>query len=115
MDGTRGDRAPGARVVVGGAHGNDLVAVAVPGLEARAGDVRPAPDGARPGAVVGAVGGAGLEHVEDGGGHVAGEGEPSQLVVHDGHLAKGVLGVGHPVGEGAHGPDEVVPVADDPG
>ena len=55
------------------------------------------------GAVVGAVGGLVPQHVEDGLGHVAREGEAAQLVVHDGDLVQLVLGVGDAVGERLHG------------
>ena len=115
MDRARGDGARGARVVVGGADRHDLLAVAVGGLEDVAGDVRPGPDGARAGAVVGAVGRVGPQHVEDGLGHVAREGQAAQLVVHDGDLLEFVLGVGDAAGEPLHRLDEVVALADDPG
>lgn len=55
------------------------------------------------------------QHVEDGGGHVAREGQAAQLVVHDGDLRELVLRVGDAVGEALHGLDEVVALADDPG
>ena len=115
MDRARGDGALGARVVVGGADRHDLLAVAVGGLEDVAGDVGPGPDGAGARAVIGAVGGVGAQHVEDGGGHVAREGQAAQLVVDDRDLREPVLGVGDAVGEPPHGLDEVVPLADDPG
>lgn len=115
MDRARGDGAGGVRVVVGGAHWHDLLPVAVGGLEDGAGDVRPGLHGAGAGAVVGAVGGLALQHVEDGPGHVAREGQAAQLVVHDRDLLQLVLGVGDAVGEGLHRLDEVVPLADDPG
>ncbi len=114
MDGARGDGAGGARVVLGGAHRDDPLAVAVGGLEDGAGDVRPGLDCTRSGAVVGAVGGARPQHVEDGLGHVAREGQAAQLVVHHGYLREPVLRVGDAVGERLHGLDEVVPLADDP-
>ena len=97
VDRARGDGARGARVVVGGRYRHDPVAVAVGGLEDGAGDVRPGPDGAGAGAVVGAVGGLRVQHVEDGGGHVAREGQAAQLVVHDRDLHELVLGVGYAV------------------
>ena len=53
--------------------------------------------------------------MEDGLGHVAREGQASQLVVHDRDLRELVLGVGDAVGERLHGLDEVVSLADDPG
>ena len=115
VDRARGDGAGGIRVVVGGRHRHDLVAIAVGGLEDGAGDVRPGPHGTGAGAVVGTVGGVRAQHVEDGLGHVAREGQASQLVVHDGDLLKAVLRVGDAVGEALHGLDEVVPLADDPG
>lgn len=115
VDRARGDGAGSARVVVGGRHRHDPVAVAVGGLEDGAGDVRPGPDGAGAGAVVGAVGGVRPQHVEDGLGHVAREGRAAQLVVHDGDLLEPVLGVGYAVGQPLHGLDEVVALADDPG
>ena len=115
VDRARGDGAGGARVVVGGRYRHDLLAVAVGGLEDGAGDVGPAPHGARAGAAVGAVGGLALQHVEDGGGHVAREGQAAQLVVNDGDLLQGVVRGGAAVREHAHGLDEVVPLADDPG
>ena len=115
MDRTRGDGAGGVRVVFGGGDGHDPVAVAVGGIEDGAGDVGPALHRAGAGAVVGAVGGLALQHVEDGGGHVAREGQAAQLVVDDGDLREPVLGVGDAVGEPLHGLDEVVALADDPG
>lgn len=115
MDRARCDGALGAGVVVGGADRHDPVAVAVGGLEDGAGDVRPGLDRAGAGAVIGAVGGVRPQHVEDGGGHVAREGQAAQLVVHDGDLLEPVLGVCDAVGEPLHGLDEVVPLADDPG
>ena len=115
VDRARGDGAGGARVVVGSRYRHDPVAVAVGGLEDGAGDVGPGLDGAGTGAVVGAVGGAAPQHVEDCLGHVAREGQASQLVVHDGDLLQLVLRVGDAVGERPHGLDEVVPLADDPG
>ena len=115
MDRARGDGALGAGVVVGGADRHDLLAVAVGGLEDGAGDVGPGLDRTRAGAVVGAVGGVRAQHVEDGLGHVAREGQAAQLVVHDRDLVQLVLGVGDAVGQALHGLDEVVPLADDPG
>ena len=115
VDRARGDRARSGRVVVGGADRHDLLAVAVGGLEDGAGDVGPGPDGARAGAVIGPVGGVRPQHVEDGLGHVAREGQTAQLVVHDGDLLEPVLGVGDAVRQRLHGLDEVVPLADDPG
>ena len=115
MDRTRGDGARGARVVVGGADGDHLVPVAVGGIEDGACDVRPGPDRAGAGAVVGAVGGVRPQHVEDGLGHVAREGQAAQLVVHDGDLVKLVVRVGDAVGQALHRLDEVVALADDPG
>ena len=53
--------------------------------------------------------------MENRGGHVAREGQASQLVVHDGDPLEPVLGVGDAVGEPLHRLDEVVPLADDPG
>lgn len=115
VDRARGYGAGGARVVVGSADRYDLLAVAVGGLEDGAGDVRPALHGAGAGAVVGAVGGVRPQHVEDGLGHVAREGQAAQLVVHDRDLLEPVLGVGYAVGERLHGLDEVAALADDPG
>ena len=115
VDRARGDGAGGAGVVVGSADRGHFVTVAVGGLEDGAGDVGPAPHGARAGAAVGAVGGLALQHVEDGGGHVAREGQAAQLVVNDGDLLQGVVRGGAAVREHAHGLDEVVPLADDPG
>ena len=114
VDRARGDGAGGAGVVVGSADRGHFVTVAVGGLEDGAGDVGPAPHGARAGAAVGAVGGLRVQHMEDGGGHVAREGQASQLVVHDGDLLEPVLGVGDAVGQRLHGLDEVVALADDP-
>ena len=114
MDRARGDRALGAGVVVGGADRHDPVAVAVGGLEDGAGDVRPALHGAGAGAVVGAVRGVRAQHVEDGLGHVAREGQAAQLVVDHGDLLQLVLGVGDAVGKRLHRLHEVVPLADDP-
>lgn len=115
MDRARGDGAFGVRVVVGGADRHDPLPVAVGGLEDGAGDVRPGLDGARAGAVIGAVGGLRPQHVEDGLGHVAREGQAAQLVVHDGDLREPVLGVGDAVGQALHRLHEVVALADDPG
>lgn len=115
VDRARGDGARGARVVVGGADRHDLLAVAVGGLEDGARDVGPGLHGAGAGAVVGAVGGLRVQHVEDGLGHVAREGQAAQLVVDHGDLLEFVLGVGDAVGERPHGLDEVAPLADDPG
>ena len=114
MDRARGDGARGVRVVVRGRHRRDPVAVAVGCLEDGAGDVGPGPDGAGSGAVVGAVGGVRPQHVEDGLGHVAREGQAPQLVVDHGDLLEPVLGVGDAVGQPLHGLHEVVPLADDP-
>ena len=114
MDRARGDGALGAGVVVGGADRHDPVAVAVGGLEDGAGDVGPGPHGARAGAVIGAVGRMGPQHVEDGLGHVAREGQAAQLVVHHGDLPESVLRVGDAVGQALHGLHEVVALADDP-
>ena len=114
VDRARGDGALGAGVVVGGRYRHDPVAVAVGGLEDGAGDVGPGLDGAGARAVIGAVGGVRPQHVEDGLGHVAREGQAAQLVVDHGDLPKPVLGVGDAVGQRLHGLDEVVPLADDP-
>ncbi len=115
MNRARCDGALGVRVVVGGADRHDPVAVAVGGLEDGAGDVRPGLHGAGAGAVVGAVGRVRAQHVEDGLGHVAREGQAAQLVVDDRDLLEPVLGVGDAVGQPPHGLHEVVPLADDPG
>lgn len=114
VDRARGDGALGARVVVGGRYRHDLVPVAVGGLEDGAGDVRPALHGSGPGAVIGAVGGVRPQHVEDGLGHVAREGQAAQLVVNDGDLGQPVIRVGDAVGQAPHGLHEVVALADDP-
>ena len=86
VDRARGDRAGSARVVVGGRNRHDPLPVAVGGLEDGAGDVRPGLDRTRAGAVIGAVGGVRPQHVEDGLGHVAREGQAAQLVVDHGDL-----------------------------
>lgn len=114
VDRARGDGALGAGVVVGGRYRHDPVAVAVGGLEDGAGDVGPGPDGARARAVVGAVGGVHPQHVEDGPGHVAREGQAAQLVVHHRDLREPVVRVGDAVGQALHRLDEVVSLADDP-
>ena len=114
VDRARGDGVRGVRVVVGGADRHDPLPVAVGGLEDGAGDIGPGLDGAGAGAVIGPVGGVRPQHVEDGLGHVAREGQAAKLVVHDGDLRKAVLGVGHAVGERLHGLDEVAALADDP-
>lgn len=114
MDRARGDGARGVRVVVGGADRDHLVTVAVGGLEDGAGDVGPGLDGAGAGAAVGAVGRVRPQHVEDGLGHVAREGQAAQLVVDYGDLLQLVVRVGDAVGQALHGLDEVVPLADDP-
>ena len=110
----RGDGTRGAGIVVGGRNRHDLLPVAVGRLEDGAGDVRPGLDGAGARAVVGSVGGVRPQHVEDGLGHVAREGQAAQLVVHDRDLREPVLGVGDAVGQPPHGLDEVVALADDP-
>lgn len=115
VDRARGDGVRGVRVVVGGADRDHVLPVAVGGLEDGAGDVRPGLHRAGSGAVVGAVGGVRPQHVEDGLGHVACEGQAAQLVVHDRDLLEPVLGVGDAVGQRPHGLDEVVSLADDPG
>ena len=115
MDRARGDGARGAGVVVGGADRHDPVAVAVGCLEDGACDAGPGLHRAGAGAVVGAVGGLVLQHVEDGRGHVAREGQAAQLVVHDRDLGEFILRVGDAVGQRLHRLDEVVPLADDPG
>ena len=114
MDRARGDGAGGVRVVVGGRYRHDLLPVAVGGLEDGAGDVGPGLDRTRAGAVVGPVGGVRPQHVEDGLGHVAREGQAAQLVVDHGDLLQLVLRVGDAVGQALHRLDEVVPLADDP-
>ena len=114
MDRARGDGTGGVRVVVGGRNRHDPLAVAVGGLEDGAGDVRPALHGTGAGAVVGAVGRVRAQHVEDGLGHVAREGQAAQLIVHDGDLLELVVRVGYAVGQALHGLHEVVPLADDP-
>ena len=115
MGRARGDGALSAGVVVGGRYRHDLLPVAVGGLEDGACDVRPAPHGPGAGAVISAVGGVRPQHVEDGLGHVAREGQAAQLVVHDGDLVQFVVRVGDAVGQALHGLHEVVSLADDPG
>ena len=115
VDRTRGDGAGGVRVVVGGADRDHFLPVAVGGFEDGAGNVGPGLHGAGARAVVGAVGGVRVQHVEDGGGHVAREGKAAQLVVHDRDLRKLVVRVGDAVGQPPHGLDEVMALADDPG
>lgn len=115
MDRARCDGALGARVVVGGRYRHDLLPIAVGGLEDGACDVRPGLHRAGSGAVVGAVGGVRPQHVEDGLGHVAREGQAAQLVVDHGDLLELVVRVGDAVGQALHRLDEVVPLADDPG
>lgn len=114
MDRARGYGAGGAGVVVGGRYRHGLLSVAVCGLEDGAGDVRPGLDGAGAGAAVGAVGRFRVQHVEDGLGHVAREGQAAQLVVDDRDLLQLVVRVGDAVGERLHGLHEVVALADDP-
>ena len=114
VDRARGDGTLGARVIVGSADRHDLLAVAVGSIEDGSGDVGPALDGARAGAVIGAEGGMRPQHVEDGRGHVAREGQASQLVVHDGDLVQLVVRVGDAVGQALHGLNEVAALADDP-
>ena len=114
VDRARGDGTGGARVVVGGRYRQDLVPVAVGGLEDGTGDVGPALHGAGAGAVIGAVGRVRPQHVEDGLDHVAREGQAAQLVVDHGDLCEPVLGIGYAVGQPLHGLHEVVALADDP-
>ena len=97
MDRARGYGPLGAGVVVGGRYRHDPVPVAVGGLEDGTGDVGPALHGAGAGAIVGAVGGLRVQHMEDGLRHVAREGQASQLVVHDGDLIQLVVRVGDAV------------------
>ena len=97
VDRARGDGAGGAGVVVGSADRHDLLPVAVGGLEDDAGDVGPGLDRTRASAVIGAVGGMRPQHVEDGPGHVAREGQAAQLVVDHGDLLEFALGVGDAV------------------
>ena len=97
MDRARGDGAGGTGVVVCGADRDHLVPVAVGGLEDGAGDVGPGLDRAGAGAVIGSVGGVRPQHVEDGLGHVAREGQAAQLVVDHGDPLELVLGVGDAV------------------
>ena len=115
VDRARGNGAGGICVEVGGAHRHDPLAVAVGGLEDGAGDVGPAPHGPGTGAVIRAVGGVRPQHVEDGLGHVAREGQTAELVVDHGDFLQLILGVGDAVGKALHGLDEVVSLADDPG
>lgn len=91
------------------------VAVAVGEVEYLTGHLGPGGNSAASGAVVGAVGGLVLQHVEDGGGHVAREGQAAQLIVDDGDLREAVLRVGDAVGQALHRLDEVAALADDPG
>ena len=114
MDRARCDGAGGAGVVVGRGDRDHLAAVAVGGLEDLTRDFGPGGDAAAAGAAVGAVGGLVLQHVEDGLGHVAREGQAAQLVVNDGDLGELIPRVGDAVGQRLHGLDEVVPLADDP-
>ncbi len=114
MDRARGHGALGAGVVVGGADRDHFLPVAVGGLEDGAGDVRPGLHGAGAGAVVGSVGGVRAQHVEDGPGHVAREGQAAQLVVDHGDLVQFVVRVGDTVGQALHRLDEIMPLADDP-
>lgn len=114
MHGPRGYGALGGCVVLGGrdrAHGGS---VAVPRIEDGTGYVGPAPDSARSRAAVGAEGRMGAQEMEDGLRHVLGEGEASQLVVHDRDLGEIVPGIRAPVGERGHRLHEVVPLAYDP-
>lgn len=115
VDRARGDGARGVRIVVGGADRDHFLPVAVGGIEDGAGDVGPGLDRTRAGAVIGPVGGVRPQHVEDGPGHVAREGQAAQLVVDHGDPLELVLGVGDAVGQALHRLDEVVPLADDPG
>ena len=115
VDRAQGDGAYGARIVVGGADRDHLLAVTVGGVEDGAGDVGPALHGARAGAVIGAVGRFRVQHVEDGTCHVAREGQAAQLVVDHGDLLEPVIRVGDAVGQALHRLDEVAPLADDPG
>lgn len=115
MRGARGHGAGGAGVVLRRRDGHHRVPVAVGDIEAGARHVRPGPHRAGARAVVGAVGGAGVEQVEHGRRHVPREGEAAQLVVHDRDAVQGVGRVGDAVREPHHGAHEVAPVADHPG
>lgn len=113
----------GVGVVLAGGYGFDLVPVAVRQVEHHSGDLVPGDGFARTGHVVRAVrGGIGGLHVtlpvtqqvEDRFGHVRGEREPADLIVHHRHMGELVRWVGDAARQGLHRPDEVVPVADHP-
>ena len=103
-----------ARIIIGGTRRNNLIAIAVGGIEDGASDVHPALDCTGAGAVIGAEGGMRPQHVEDGGRHVARKGKSPKLIINNGNLVERVLGVCHANRKRLHGLDEVVPIADDP-
>lgn len=116
-------RALGAGVIRLRTHRLDGACVAVAQLEHLRSDVGPGRDAAGTGQVVCAVCArlAGLlvavavaQKPEDALGHVAGEGQAAELVVHHGHLVKRIVGVGTAVGERRHGAHEVLALADNP-
>lgn len=117
------NRAAGARVVFGRAHGPHGVGVAVAQLEHLRSYVGPGGHAAGAGQVVGAafagrarllVALAVAQEPEDALRHVAREGEAAELVVHHGHLVKRIVRIGAAVGERRHGAHEVLALADDP-
>lgn len=99
----RRNRSLGTGVILRRTHRLDGVGVAVAQLEHLGGDVGPGGYAARAGQVVGAglagatrlfVPVAVAQQPEDALGHVAGEGQAAELVVHDGHLVQRIVGVG---------------------
>ena len=111
----RGDGPFGGGIVPLRRDGDDRIGVAVPLPEDGLRDVRPAPRCARARAAVGAIGRMGAQEMEYGCRHVLGEGEASQLVVHDRDMGEAVSGIRAPVGERRHRLHEVAAIAYDPG
>lgn len=99
----RRNRSLGTGVILRRTHRLHGVGVAVAQLEHLRGDLCPGGDAAGAGQVIGAVLAraarlfvpvAVAQQPEDALGHVAGESQAAELVVHDGHLAQRIVGVG---------------------
>ena len=110
----RGNGAGGARIILDSAYGSHGIAIAVGGIKDDPSDISPAPDSTRPCAVIYAIGGVGVQQMEDRRRHITREGEAAQLIVHDGDPIELVLGIGNAVTERLHGLHEIVSIANDP-
>ena len=114
MNRTRSNGTLGTRIIIGGTHGNNLIAIAVGSIKDRTGNLRPALDRPGTGTIIGTISGMCIEHMEDSSSHIARKGETSQLIINNGNLIERILGVGDAVGQALHGLDEIAPLADDP-